>query len=149
MWSTRGVDATTKGRALVQASAGRRVNNKVRAIVNVASKLGILVAGAIGPYAVSRAGVIWMIKMLAVEGARSGIHLKPVATSCLATELSGESFETAVGPAFIGRARQGCVGPLDDFDGPLLLLLGEAGSFVTGQHCYCQRGPSRFWPMMA
>jgi NAD(P)-dependent dehydrogenase (short-subunit alcohol dehydrogenase family) len=149
MWSTRGVDATTEGRALVQASAGRRVNNKVRADCECRVETGYTCRWRIGPYAVSRAGVIWMIKMLAVEGARSGIHLKPVATSCLATELSGESFETAVGPAFIGRARQGCVGPLDDFDGPLLLLLGEAGSFVTGQHCYCQRGPSRFWPMMA
>jgi hypothetical protein len=86
-----------------------------------------------------------MIKVLAVEGARSGIHLKPVATSCLATELSGKSFETAVGPAL--RAPQGCVGPLDEFDRPLLPLLGDAGSLVTGQRCCCQRGPSRFGPM--
>jgi hypothetical protein len=90
-----------------------------------------------------------MIKVLVVEGARFGIHLKSVATSCLATELIGESLETAVGPAFIGKAPQGGPSPFDEFDGSLLLLLGEAGSFVTGQRYCFQRGPFRFGPMMA
>ena len=41
-------------------------------IVNIASILGLRVAGAVAPYAISKAGVIQMTKALALEWARYG-----------------------------------------------------------------------------
>ena len=49
MLSTHGVDATTKGGCFSPGVGETRVNSNVRAIVNIASKLGMLVAAAIGP----------------------------------------------------------------------------------------------------
>jgi hypothetical protein len=133
--------------ALVQAPADAGRQQGTGGIVNIASRLGIRVTGTTGLYAIFQAVVIQMIKALAVEGA-CGSHLEPLATSRLARELGEESFETEVRPVFIGRVPQRGVSPLDEFDGPFLLLLSEAGSFVTGQRYCCQRRPSRLAPIM-
>jgi NAD(P)-dependent dehydrogenase (short-subunit alcohol dehydrogenase family) len=64
------IDTNLKGVWLVaQAAAKRMINNQVNgSIVNIASILGLRVAGAVAPYAVSKAGVIQMTKALALNG---------------------------------------------------------------------------------
>lgn len=54
------IDTNLKGVWLVaQAAARRMIANKVKgSIVNIASILGVRVAGAVAPYAASKAGVI-------------------------------------------------------------------------------------------
>jgi NAD(P)-dependent dehydrogenase (short-subunit alcohol dehydrogenase family) len=50
----------------------------------------------------------------------------------VATELNDDFFETENGKALIKRVPQRRLGQLNELDGPLLLLLSEAGSFMTG-----------------
>ncbi|HEY0911132.1 MAG TPA: SDR family NAD(P)-dependent oxidoreductase, partial [Bradyrhizobium sp.] len=71
------VDTNLKGVWLVaQAAARRMVANKVKgSIVNIASILGMRVAGSVAPYVISKAGVIQMTKALALEWARYGIRV--------------------------------------------------------------------------
>jgi NAD(P)-dependent dehydrogenase (short-subunit alcohol dehydrogenase family) len=128
------VDTNLKGVWLVaQAAARRMIDNKVKgSIVNIASILGLRVAGALAPYAVSKAGVIQMTKALALEWARYGIRVNALAPGYFATELNDDFFESESGKALIRRVPQRRLGELGELDGPLLLLISDAGSFMTG-----------------
>ena len=128
------IDTNLKGVWLVaQAAARRMVANKVNgSIVNIASILGLRVAGAVAPYAVSKAGVIQMTKALALEWARYGIRVNGLAPGYFATELNDDFFERDYGNALVKRVPQRRLGQLDELDGPLLLLISDAGSFMTG-----------------
>jgi NAD(P)-dependent dehydrogenase (short-subunit alcohol dehydrogenase family) len=128
------VDTNLKGVWLVaQAAAKRMIANKVKgSIVNIASILGLRVAGAVAPYAISKAGVIQMTKALALEWARYGIRVNALAPGYFATELNDDFFESERGQALIKRVPQRRLGQLSELDGPLLLLVSDAGSFMTG-----------------
>jgi len=128
------VDTNLKGVWLVaQAAARRMIANQVKgSIVNIASILGIRVAGAVAPYAISKAGVIQMTKALALEWARHGIRVNALAPGYFATELNDDFFESEAGKALIRRVPQRRLGQLTELDGPLLLLISNAGSFMTG-----------------
>ena len=128
------VDTNLKGVWLVaQAAARRMVDNKVKgSIVNIASILGLRVAGAVAPYAISKAGVIQMTKALALEWARYGIRVNALAPGYFVTELNDDFFESPAGQALIKRVPQRRLGELTELDGPLLLLISQAGSFMTG-----------------
>jgi NAD(P)-dependent dehydrogenase (short-subunit alcohol dehydrogenase family) len=128
------MDTNLKGVWLVaQAAARRMVKNKVNgSIVNIASILGLRVAGAVAPYAISKAGVIQMTKALALEWARYGIRVNALAPGYFATELNDDFFESEHGKALIKRVPQRRLGQLSELDGPLVLLVSNAGSFMTG-----------------
>ena len=128
------VDTNLKGVWLVaQAAARRMIANKVKgSIVNIASILGLRVAGAVAPYAISKAGVIQMTKALALEWARYGIRVNALAPGYFATELNDDFFDSEQGKALIKRVPQRRLGQLSELDGPLLLLVSDAGSFMTG-----------------
>jgi len=128
------MDTNLKGVWLVaQAAARQMVKNKVNgSIVNIASILGLRVAGAVAPYAISKAGVIQMTKALALEWARYGIRVNALAPGYFATELNDDFFESEHGKALVKRVPQRRLGQLGELDGPLLLLVSNAGSFMTG-----------------
>jgi NAD(P)-dependent dehydrogenase (short-subunit alcohol dehydrogenase family) len=128
------MDTNLKGVWLIaQAVARRMVENKVKgSIINIASILGLRVAGSVAPYAISKAGVIQMTKALALEWARYGIRVNALAPGYFATELNDDFFESDYGKALIKRVPQRRLGQLSELDGPLLLLVSKAGSFMTG-----------------
>jgi NAD(P)-dependent dehydrogenase (short-subunit alcohol dehydrogenase family) len=128
------VDTNLKGVWLVAHAAARRMigHNVKGSIVNIASILGIRVAGAVAPYAISKAGVIQMTKALALEWARYGIRVNALAPGYFATELNDDFFGSEHGQALIKRVPQRRLGQLSELDGPLLLLISDAGSFMTG-----------------
>lgn len=128
------IDTNLKGVWLVaQASAKRMIANKVKgSIVNIASILGLRVAGAVAPYAISKAGVVQMTKALALEWARYDIRINALAPGYFATELNDDFFESEHGQALIKRVPQRRLGELSELNGPLLLLISNAGSFMTG-----------------
>jgi NAD(P)-dependent dehydrogenase (short-subunit alcohol dehydrogenase family) len=128
------IDTNLKGVWLVANAVARQmVGNKVSgSIVNIASILGLRVAGAVAPYAISKAGVVQMTKALALEWARYGVRVNALAPGYFVTELNDDFFASDAGRALIKRIPQRRLGQLQDLDGPVLLLLSDAGSYMTG-----------------
>lgn len=127
------IDTNLKGMFLVAQAAGAIMRNSGGgAIINIASVLGLRQAGGVLPYAVSKAGVIQMTKSLALEWARFGIRVNALAPGYLETELNRDFWKTDAGKALIRRIPQRRLGRLEDLDGPLLLLAGDASRYMTG-----------------
>ena len=128
------IDTNLKGMFFVaQAVAkGMRDTAKGGSIINVASILGFRQAGAVLPYAVSKAGVIQMTKSYALEVARHGIRVNALAPGYLSTDLNDEFFTSDAGKAMINRIPMRRLGNLVDLDGPVLLLASDASRYMTG-----------------
>ncbi|KQT58470.1 2-deoxy-D-gluconate 3-dehydrogenase [Methylobacterium sp. Leaf456] len=128
------IDTNLKGVWLAaQASARRMVKHRTGgSIVNIASILGLRVAGAVAPYTVSKAGVVQLTQALALEWARHRIRVNALAPGYIQTELNDDFFESEAGKALMKRVPQRRLGAAGELDGPLLLLASEAGSYMTG-----------------
>ncbi|GGF62897.1 3-oxoacyl-ACP reductase [Azorhizobium oxalatiphilum] len=128
------VDTNLKGMFFVAQAVARKMiaDKRPGAIVNVASILGLRQAGAVLPYAVSKAGVIQMTKSLALELARHNIRVNALAPGYVATELNKDFFDSEAGQNLIRRIPTRRLGELEDLDGPLLLLASDASRHMTG-----------------
>lgn len=101
-------------------------------IINIASILGLGVSSGVMPYAVSKAGLIQMTKVLALEWARYGIRVNAIAPGYFPTDLNKDFFATPAGQATVKRIPMRRLGALEDLDGPLLLLASPASAYMTG-----------------
>jgi NAD(P)-dependent dehydrogenase (short-subunit alcohol dehydrogenase family) len=130
----RVVDTNLKGCFLVAQEAARRMRDDGRggAIVNVASILGIRVAGHLASYIASKGGVVHLTKAMALELARHNIRVNALCPGYVETELNQDFFASDAGKALIRRIPQRRLGRLEDLNGPLLLLCSDAGSYMTG-----------------
>jgi NAD(P)-dependent dehydrogenase (short-subunit alcohol dehydrogenase family) len=129
------IDTNLKGAWLVAQHAAQRMIHHASgggSIVNIASILGLRVAGGVAPYAISKAGVVQMTKALALEWARHRIRVNALAPGYIETDLNDDFFASDAGKALIRRIPQRRLGEVRELDGPLLLLASDAGSYMTG-----------------
>ncbi len=118
----------------VARAAGQRLVDEGRggSIVNIASILGLRVAGNLSAYATAKAGVVQMSKSLALEWARYGIRVNALCPGYIETDLNREFFASDAGKSLIKRVPQRRLGQMSDLDGPLLLLASDDSAFMTG-----------------
>lgn len=128
------LDVNLKGAFLVARAAAAAMIKAGRggSIVNVASILGLRVAGGVSAYAASKAGLIQLTKSLALEWARHGIRVNALCPGYIETDLNRDFFVTEAGKALIKRIPQRRLGQAEDLDGTLLLLASDAGRYITG-----------------
>ncbi|UOM36570.1 SDR family NAD(P)-dependent oxidoreductase [Acuticoccus sp. I52.16.1] len=129
----RVLDTNLRGPFLV----GRAVAEAMRedgggAIVNVASILGLRVAGQVASYATSKAGLVQLTKAMALEWARYGVRVNALCPGYMSTDLNRDFFDSEAGSALVRRIPQRRLGQIEELDGPLLLLCSAAGSYMTG-----------------
>ena len=123
-----------RGAFLVAQAVGRTwtAGKRGGVVVNVASILGLRVASHVAPYAIAKAGLVQMTKALALEWARHGIRVNALAPGYVETDINADFFATDAGQALVKRVPQRRLLSLSDLDGPLLLLLSDAGRGMTG-----------------
>jgi 3-oxoacyl-[acyl-carrier protein] reductase len=102
------------------------------AIVNIASILGYGAAKGVAAYAVAKAGVIQLTRALGVELAAKGIRVNAIAPGWIVTDLNRDYLASERGAAILKDIPLGRFGAERDLDGALLLLVSDAGRFITG-----------------
>ena len=114
--------------------AARRllVAKKQGAIVNIASVLGLAVSKGAVAYAAAKAGVVQVTKALAVELAFKGVRVNAIAPGWFVTEMNDDYLSGEAGTAIKREIPMGRFGNPGDLDGALLLLVSDAGSYITG-----------------
>ncbi|HTL64863.1 MAG TPA: glucose 1-dehydrogenase [Pseudolabrys sp.] len=105
---------------------------KQGAIVNIASVLGLAVSKGAVAYAAAKAGVVQVTKALAVELAFKGVRVNAIAPGWFVTEMNDEYLTGEAGAAIKREIPMGRFGNPGDLDGALLLLVSNAGSYITG-----------------
>lgn len=134
------VDLSAAFHVAQAAARAMRDSGNGGAIVNVASILGKRVAGGVGAYTAAKAGLIQMTRAMALEWARYGIRVNALCPGYIATDINRDFFETDQGKALIKRIPVRRLGELSDLDGPLLLLVSDAGRFMTGTEIVADGG---------
>ena len=128
------VSTNLRGAWLVSQTAGKRWVSARRpgAIVNIASILGLRTIGQVAPYNASKAGLVHLTRVLAMEWARHNIRVNAICPGYIETEMNSDFWKTPGGQRLIDRIPQRRIGKPEHLDGALLLLASEAGSFMTG-----------------
>src|SRR5262249_13943354 len=128
------LDTNLKGAWLVAQEFARRraAAGQPGVIVNIASVVGLRTIGQLAPYAASKAGLIHLTHMMALELAPLGIRANAIAPGYFATEMNRNFLASPPGQAIRKRIPMGRFGEPSDLDGALLLLASEAGRYVNG-----------------
>jgi len=111
-----------------------QVMNRGSSIVNVSSVAGICAVPASNAYGVSKSAVIMMTRTLACDFARYGVRVNAVAPGTISTPLLDDTFEKlpVSKNVWLSRTPMGRVGEPEEAAAPILFLLSDAASFITG-----------------
>ncbi len=129
----RVIDTNLQGAWIAAQETAKRMRDAGGGvIVNTASILGLRVSPGVAPYAISKAGIVQMTKVMALELARYNIRVNAIAPGYIATDINQEFLASDVGQAMIKRIPMRRVGQMSDLDGPMLLLVSDASAYMTG-----------------
>ena len=128
------MDTNLKGAWLVATEVGRRMirHEQGGAIVNIASIAGVRAHPQLSVYGMSKAALIQMTRAMALEWARYRIRVNALAPGYIETEMNEGFFRSDDGQAVIAGFPNRRIGRPADLDGPLMLLVSDAGAFITG-----------------
>lgn len=129
------VDTNLTGCWLVARETGRHMqaHGKGGRIVNIASVLGVTTEGkGVMAYSAAKAGLVSMTGSLALELAQAGVLVNALAPGYIETDFNRDFLNSEPGQRLARRAALRRFGVAEDLDGPLLLLAGPGGAFMTG-----------------
>lgn len=115
---------------------------KKGAIVNIASVLGFNASKGVAAYAVAKAGVVQVTKVLGLEWANKGIRVNGIAPGWFTTDINRDFLASERGQAIRREIPMERFGEDGDLDGPLLLLVSQAGRFMAGETILVDGGQS-------
>jgi len=105
---------------------------KEGSIINIASILGLDVMPGVASYAVSKAAVVQLTKVMALELARHKIRVNAIAPGYFSTDMNAEFLASDAGKRVINRIPARRPGKLDELNGLLLLLASTKSTYMTG-----------------
>lgn len=130
----RVVDINVNGvfRAAKAAAEIMTKNRSGGSILNTASILGFGTGQGVAAYATSKAAVVHMTRSLAQEWAPFRVRVNAIAPGYFPTEMTEGFLETEKGQAMRKQVPMRRFGELEELEGPVELLLGSRGSYITG-----------------
>ena len=107
-------------------------SNKGGVILNVSSITGEAVQKGNGVYAISKAALSHMTRQMALEWAKYDLRVNAIAPGYFKTDLNSDFLESEISDPMIKRIPFRRPGNLSELQGPILLLVSDAGSYMTG-----------------
>jgi NAD(P)-dependent dehydrogenase (short-subunit alcohol dehydrogenase family) len=128
------IDTNLKGPFLCARAFGPRMCARGWGrVINLASILGVVALGGRAPYASSKAGVINLTKVLALEWAAQGVTVNAIGPGPFATDMNLPLLNDPVKyQAFVQKIPMGRWGELHEIGGAAVFLASNAASYVTG-----------------
>ena len=128
------LDTNLKGVFLCSQRAGRTmVERRSGRIVNIASAAGLIPALERAAYCSSKAGVIMLTRVLALEWAQFGITVNAIAPTFVETELAAQTLNRpGVREYWESTIPLGRIATTDDVVAAMRYLVSPQAGFVTG-----------------
>jgi len=122
-----------KGPFLLSQAVGKVMIQKKRGkIINISSQAGIIALDRHVAYCTSKAGLIGMTKVLALEWAEFGIQVNAIAPTVILTELGKKAWAGEVGEAMKQKIPLRRFGYPEEVAAAALYLASSASDLVTG-----------------
>jgi NAD(P)-dependent dehydrogenase (short-subunit alcohol dehydrogenase family) len=122
--------------AMAQLAGRQMIEQRRGSIINLASIFGLVSAAPLkqASYAASKGGVVNLTRQLGTEWARKGVRVNAIAPGFFPSEMTEDLWSEERALAWMRRMSPlGRTGESEELDGALLLLAGDAGSYITGQ----------------
>jgi NAD(P)-dependent dehydrogenase (short-subunit alcohol dehydrogenase family) len=117
-----------------QAAARAFIRQKTKGkIIIIASLLGLVGMEERAAYSASKAGLVNLIRALAVEWAPDHIHVNAIAPTFIPTALNRHTLKGRLRKKILERTPLKRLGRPEDLVGTAILLASEASDFMTGQ----------------
>ncbi len=140
-WDTV-VDTNLKGPFLCARAIGpRMVRRGWGRVINLASVLGVIALPGRAPYCSSKAGIINLTKVLALEWAGTGVTANAICPGAFGTELNRPLLDDPIKyKQFVSRIPMGRWGEVEEVAGAVVYLASNASSYVTGSALFVDGG---------
>ncbi len=140
-WDTV-VDTNLKGPFLCARAIGpRMVRRGWGRVVNMGSVLGAIALPGRAPYCSSKAGIINLTRVLALEWAGTGVTANAICPGAFGTELNRPLLDDPVKyKQFVSRIPMGRWGEVEELAGAVVFLASNASSYVTGSALFVDGG---------
>lgn len=117
---------------LAQEAARRFVALSRGSIINVASTSGLRAGGFLSSYGASKAGLIHLTRVMALELAGKGVRVNALCPGNMKTDMHATFEAKGFDQGLLKRIPMRRFGELEHLDGATLLLASEAGAYITG-----------------
>jgi NAD(P)-dependent dehydrogenase (short-subunit alcohol dehydrogenase family) len=140
-WDTV-IDTNLKGPFLCSRAIGPlMVARGWGRVINIGSILSVIAMPGRAPYASSKAGVVGLTRVLALEWASSGVTCNAICPGPFATDMNRQLLNDPVAfQQFISQIPIGRWGELDELAGAVVFLASDASSYVTGSALFVDGG---------
>jgi len=140
-WDTV-IDTNLKGPFLCARLFGPRMAARGWGrVINLGSILSVIGLPGRAPYAASKAGIVNLTRVLALEWAERGVTVNAICPGPFGTEMNKPLLEDPEKfKAFVAKIPMGRWGELHEIAGVTVFLASNASSFVTGSSLFVDGG---------